>query len=375
MNHQPPPSHSSPNPDTQGNWAREHSKALNTFEQIDSLGNTGLSGLNSETKNEILNSLEIKVPKHFIDSEIINDNAIALQVIPSSKEIDVHPNELTDPCGDEIHESAPNVTHRYPDRALLKVTYQCAMYCRFCFRKYKVSHESSEKIWSQLDKSMSYIREHPEISEVILTGGDPLVLTTSKLSRVLTPLESIDSVHVVRIHTRVPIALPSRINTELLELLKSFSKPIWIVIHVNSHKEFTTDALKALSLLSQAGIPLLCQSVLLKGINDSEESLKSLLLSCIKNKIKPYYLHYPDLAKGTNHFRVSLAKALDLYKSLRGKIPGYAIPQLTVDIPGGKGKIPIDSHWVKELTNGTYEYTSPIDSSVYRFQDNMVSKS
>jgi lysine 2,3-aminomutase len=224
----------------------------------------------------------------------------------------------------------------------LKVTYLCGVYCRFCFRRYKVSNGSENPSIAELKTAIQYIRDHPEIREVILTGGDPLTLSDSKLFRLFAELNSISHLQVIRVHTRMPLAVPSRITDEFLELISSFKLPVWFVLHINHASELGIEARSGIKKLNRTGVPLLSQSVLLKGVNDCLEVLLDLLSTLVQNKIQPYYLHYPDLAQGTSQFRIPLSQAVELVSQLQGKISGFAIPKLVVDIPGGHGKIGMD---------------------------------
>ena len=354
------------------NWAKELSQGLITVEQLKQ--NEIISTTNSESLNQIKETFDIRVPKIFLN-EIKNGNEVLKkQFIPSTNELIFLPEELQDPIGDEVWTPVEGLTHRYPDRVLLKPTYLCAGYCRFCFRRYKVSHTEFNLKEEHYKKCLEYIQSNSQIEEVILTGGDPLTLTDKVLSKMIQDLSNIKHLKIIRFHTRVPSLLPSRVTSNLIELLKQSVKTIWIVTHMNHADEFNEETKKSLASFLDNGFPVLLQSVLLKGINDTQENLIRLFKTAIENRVKPYYLHYPDLAKGTNHFRMPLSDAINLFKSLRGKISGLCLPQFIVDIPGGKGKIEVNTHRAREIEKDVWEFESPLDGEWIRvlypaFQD------
>jgi lysine 2,3-aminomutase len=263
------------------------------------------------------------------------------QFVPSAAELDTYPEELGDPIGDQGHSPVKGVVHRYPDRALLIPTLVCPVYCRFCFRREVVGPDGGALTAAQLDAALAYIRNTPKIWEVILTGGDPLILSTRRISVLLAALDKIPHVKVIRVHTRVPIATPHRIDAKLVAAMKSISKPIYIAVHCNHAAELTPNTAKACAQFIDAGIPVLSQTVLLKGVNDSVEALETLMRALVALRIKPYYLHQLDLAPGTNHFRVPLEKGQELVRGLRGRLSGLAQPTYMLDIPGGAGKVPL----------------------------------
>lgn len=347
------------------NWARELASGLVSQNQLVSRGLMG--ELPSEAFEALKNNFDVRVPLAFAQTAALNSNspsnlhpALKAQVIPSSQELIFFPEELDDPIGDEPHSPIEGVTRRYPDRALLKLTYQCAMYCRFCFRRYKVSEPDFNLDVVKMQAALDFLEQTTDLWEVILTGGDPLVLTDKALQGPLERLAAMPHIQVLRIHTRIPTALPSRITPELIALLKATGKTVWVVAHINSAQELTPEASAALARLIDAGIPVLSQSVLLKGVNATSADLTALFKGLIARRVKPYYLHYPDLAKGTQHFRVPLEDAIALVASLRGQISGTCVPQLVVDLPGGHGKIAIEPQWAKFLGNGNWEFKSPL---------------
>jgi lysine 2,3-aminomutase len=266
-----------------------------------------------------------------IDRNDRND-PIARQFVPSGAELDHQPQELLDPIGDDAHSPVEGIVHRYPDRVLLKLTPICAVYCRFCFRREMVGPDKANALSpSALAAALDYIRGDPNIWEVILTGGDPLVLSARRLRAVMNALRDIDHVKVVRIHTRVPIADPARITRELVRALKVKGKATYVAVHVNHARELTPAARAACAWLADAGIPLLAQS------------------EC---RIKPYYLHHADLAPGTSHLRTDIATGQDLMRGLRGRLSGLCQPDYVLDIPGGHGKSPIGPVYIARAGEG-----------------------
>jgi lysine 2,3-aminomutase len=266
---------------------------------------------------------------------------IARQLLPDPAELEVAPGETADPIGDHAHSPVPGIVHRYPDRVLLKLTGVCAVYCRFCFRREMVGPSAKPLTSQQLEAALDYIEQHPEIWEVILSGGDPLVLSARRLRRVIARLAAIAHVKVVRIHTRVPVADPARITPELVRALKAPDKAVYVVLHANHARELTPQARAACALLVDAGLPMLSQSVLLKGVNDEPQALAALMRALVECRIKPYYLHHGDLAPGTAHLRSSIERGQELMRGLRGRLSGLCQPSYVVDIPGGHGKSPI----------------------------------
>lgn len=273
---------------------------------------------------------------------------VAMQFVPHENELTFLDEERVDPIGDETHTKVKGIIHRYPDRCLFKPVNVCPVYCRFCFRREKVGPGSETLTASELDAAFEYIRQHPEIWEVIITGGDPLILKPKMLEHFLKRLDEIDSVAVVRLHTRVPIVDPERMTNEMLNALELSNKACYLVIHANHANEFSSQAQAVCKRLVQSGVVLLGQSVLLKGINDNIDALSDLMRTMIRNRIKPYYLHHADLAKGTSHFRTTIKQGQDLMQQLRGRFSGICQPTYVLDIPGGHGKVPIHHNYVQE---------------------------
>jgi lysine 2,3-aminomutase len=271
---------------------------------------------------------------------------IARQFVPSADELAVTAEELADPIGDAAHSPVKGIVHRYPDRVLLKPLHACPVYCRFCFRREQVGPGGEALSDAELAAALAYIRSRPEIWEVILTGGDPLMLSARRLRHMLAEIDAIPHVATIRIHTRVPVVDPARITGALLETF-SLDKPLWIAIHANHPRELTREARNACAKLSRAGVGLLGQTVLLRGVNDDPAVLDTLFRAMVASRIKPYYLHHPDLAPGTARFRLSIEEGQAIVRQLRGRLSGLAQPTYVLDIPGGSGKAPIGPGWVE----------------------------
>jgi len=265
---------------------------------------------------------------------------IARQFIPDERELQVQPEEKPDPIGDGAHSPVEGIVHRYPDRVLLKLVNACAVYCRFCFRREMVGPGRGGLSRTQLAVAFDYISRTPQIWEVVLTGGDPLQLPPRRLKEVMARLAAIDHVKVIRVHTRMPIAAPERVSDALIRALRP-GKATFVVLHANHARELTGPARAACARVVDAGIPMLSQSVLLRGVNDDVETLGALMRALVECRIKPYYLHHADLAPGTAHFRTSIGEGQTILCALHGRYSGLCQPHYVLDIPGGYGKAPI----------------------------------
>jgi lysine 2,3-aminomutase len=274
---------------------------------------------------------------------------IGRQFVPSEAELVLRPEEDGDPVGDHAHSPVEGVVHRYPDRLLLKVNHNCAVYCRFCFRREMVGPDGLRPLTPEaLDAAFAYIARHPQVWEVIVTGGDPFVLSARRLSELMRRLEHIDHVKVVRFHTRVPAVEPETVTDGLIEALKGSSKAVYVALHANHARELTPAARAACARLVDAGIPMLGQTVLLRGVNDDPESLTALMRAFVESRVKPYYLHHGDLAPGTSHLRTSIAEGQALMKAMRGTVSGLCQPTYVLDIPGGHGKAPVGPTFLQD---------------------------
>jgi lysine 2,3-aminomutase len=275
---------------------------------------------------------------------------IARQIVPDPAELAHRPEELSDPVGDDAFSPVEGIVHRYPDRVLLKLTHICVVYCRFCFRREMVGPDKPNVLTPQaLTRALDYIRANPGIWEVILTGGDPLVLSPRRLRSLMKALADIGHVKVVRVHTRLPVADPARVTPALVRAMKIEGKPTYVAIHINHARELTSDARAACARMADAGIPLLSQTVLLSGVNDTPEVMGELMRALVECRIKPYYLHHGDLAPGTSHLRTEIETGQQLMRRLRGRFSGLCQPTYVLDIPGGHGKSPIGPNYIERI--------------------------
>lgn len=280
------------------------------------------------------------------------DDPIARQYLPSAHELETRPDENADPIGDHAHSPVQGIVHRYPDRVLFKLVHVCAVYCRFCFRREMVGPGKETALSADAyTQALDYIRAHPQIWEVILTGGDPLMLSPRRLTQIMADLAAIDHVKIIRIHTRIPVADPSRITDETVSALRqngatAIGATVWLALHANHPRELTPQARAACARIADAGIPMVSQSVLLRGVNDDAKTLEDLMRAFVECRIKPYYLHHGDLAPGTSHLRTTLARGQGLMRALRGRVSGLCQPDYVLDIPGGHGKSPVGPDYV-----------------------------
>lgn len=314
------------------------------------------------------------------------DCPIRKQVIPRGEESKIAPEELLDPVGEEGTMPVKGIVHRYPDRVLFLVTDQCAAYCRYCTRSRMVSNRQDYNFHPNYEEGLRYIAAHPEIRDVLLSGGDPLLLNDVKLNDLLGRLRAIPHVEFIRIGSRIPVFMPQRITDKLCETFRRHG-PIWMSIHVNHPRECTEELYQACERLVLAGTPLGNQSVLLKGINDSVETMRSLVHRLLMMRVRPYYLYQCDLITGSGHFRTAVAKGVEIIRGLRGSTTGYGIPQFVIDSPGGGGKVPINPEYIKEITDSEivfvnfegkeYRYPSqpsgePVDLSFVREEEHLL---
>jgi lysine 2,3-aminomutase len=275
---------------------------------------------------------------------------IRRQVIPRIEETRTAPWEMTDPCGEDSHAPVPGLIHRYPDRVLFLVTDRCASYCRYCTRSRLVSNATGYDFHADFDRQIDYIRQHPEVRDVLLSGGDPLLLSDEKLGHLLGRLRAIPHVEFLRLGTRIPIFLPQRITPELCAILRQHH-PLFVSIHANHPRELTTEVREALERLADAGIPLGNQSVLLRHVNDDLVVMRAMLQKLLICRVKPYYLYQCDLIAGSAHLRASVRQGLEIMEGLRGHTTGYAVPQYVIDAPGGGGKVPINPDYILERSD------------------------
>ncbi len=277
------------------------------------------------------------------------EDPIRRQFVPDARELAVSPEERADPIGDVAHSPCPGIVHRYPDRVLLMPLTSCLAYCRFCFRRDAVG--TGVLAEDDLAAALDYIGDHEEIWEVILSGGDPLALAPRRLATIIAALDAMPHIATIRIHSRVPVVAPGRMNEALIAALKS-ETPVYVALHCNHPRELTEAVRAACRGLADAGIPLLGQTVLLRGVNDDADTLENLMRTMVACRIKPYYLHHGDLARGTAHFHTTIAHGRELMRQLRGRLSGLAQPTYVLDIPGGPGKVPIGPCYLAEAADG-----------------------
>jgi lysine 2,3-aminomutase len=284
--------------------------------------------------------------------------AVARQFVPDARELEITPAERLDPIGDGAHEKVRGVIHRYPDRVLLNAIGVCAVYCRYCFRREAIGPGTKALSERELEAAFDYIRANEAIWEVILSGGDPLMLKPLTLARIAGELAAMPHVGTMRVHTRVPVAAPGRVDADMIDALRVM-RPTWVVLHVNHADELSPAVRDVLARLADAGLPLLSQSVLLKGVNDDAAGLARLFRVLVENRVKPYYLHHLDQGKGTSHFRVPIGEGREIMRELRGRVSGLCQPAYVLDIPGGHGKVPIGPDYLEFGDAGGMTVTDP----------------
>ncbi|MGK2944219.1 MAG: lysine 2,3-aminomutase, partial [Desulfuromonadales bacterium] len=284
-----------------------------------------------------------------INTDDYMNDPVFRQAFPAPEELEILRHDMADPLDEDKDSPAPGITHRYPDRVLFHISNVCSMYCRHCTRKRKVGDVDSIPSKVDIQAGLAYIRKTPVVRDVLLSGGDPLMLSDDYLDWILTELRKIPHVQVIRIGTRMPVVLPYRITESLVEMLKKHH-PVWVNTHFNHPREITTSSREALTMLADAGIPLGNQSVLLAGVNDCPRIMKSLVHKLVENRVRPYYLYQCDLSEGLTHFRTPIGKGIEIMESLRGHTSGFAVPTFVVDAPGGGGKIPLNPNYLISLS-------------------------
>ena len=298
------------------------------------------------------------------------DDPIARQFIPDTRELQRHASEDDDPIGDSLKSPLTGIVHRYPDRVLLKLVSVCPVYCRFCFRREMVGPGKSANLSeTDLAAALDYVRAHPEIWEVILTGGDPLVLSPRRVAEVTAALEDIAHVKILRWHSRVPAVAPERVTPELVTSLRSHTKAVFVALHANHPREMTAAARLACARLVDAGIAMVSQTVLLHGVNDDAATLEALMRAFVEARVKPYYLHHGDLAPGTAHLRTTIAEGHALMRTLRERLSGLALPLYVLDIPGAHGKVPIGPQYLSENGNAAGYLVQDARGETHAYED------
>jgi lysine 2,3-aminomutase len=345
-------------------WQEQLKDAVSTLKGLESYAFFGARGLATGLRFRTL------VPRYYLGliDRADPEDPIAKMAFPAAEEAVQSPGALRDPIGDLARQAAPRLTHRYKDRALLHVTNLCPMYCRFCFRK-NLMNEREENLYSgDFAEAFTYLSAHPEIEEVILTGGDPWMLSDEKLSALVDGIVAASpGLRRLRFHTRMPVTLPARVTESLLRAVRREGVRTFVVTHFNHPREVSAEAKAGLALLMSAGFTVLNQAVLLKGVNDDPAVLRQLFLALGNEGVLPYYLHHCDLVAGAEHFRTSIAEGRRIWTELRGTLPGYLIPEYVLDTPGGWGKIPIGGEFIAEAGQGAYslvrgavEYRDPV---------------
>lgn len=294
---------------------------------------------------------------------------IARQFVPTLAELAATPEERADPIGDEAHAPVEGVVHRYPDRALLKLVHSCPVYCRFCFRREMVGPAKPVLAGAKLDAALAYIAAMPSIWEVVLTGGDPFMLSARRARELTRRIAAVGHVKALRWHTRVPMVDPSRVTPGFARALVAPGLASWVAIHANHPREFTPEARQAIDRLACAGVALVSQSVLLKGVNDDVATLEALMRLFVECGVKPYYLHHPDLAPGTSHFRLPLARGQALVAALRQRLSGLALPSYVLDIPGGRGKVPVGPDYLVRQEPGERLFVRDTRGALHAYPD------
>jgi lysine 2,3-aminomutase len=319
------------------------------------LGPRILEQIASSDLEQVARKYAVAVSPHLLSLIDPADPAdpIARQFLPSLAELNALPAERTDPIGDDVHSPVAGIVHRHPDRVLFKAVAACPVYCRFCFRRESIGPGKANALPPEdFEEALAYIAAHPEIWEVILTGGDPFILSPRRVAEISQRLAAIAHVKLIRWHTRVPVTDPDRITDALVAALHAPGATTWVAVHANHPREFAPEARLAIARLVDGGVPLVSQTVLLKGINDNVEILDALMRTFLENRIKPYYLHHPDLAPGTSHFRLTIDEGLALVAQLRVRLSGLAMPVYMLDLPGGFGKVPLESRNVEKTAQG-----------------------
>lgn len=356
-------------------WIWQQNHALKNVTQLRELAPWLESGLEKTSQN-----FQFQITPYYLSLLNLNEmnDPLAKITFPTLAELDWKSDEFSDPIGDRVHgeqrqhQPTPAIVHRYPDRCLLFLTPLCSSYCRYCFRRELVAKPENTFSKNVLEKSVQYIADTTSLREVILSGGDPLLMSDEKLGGFLSRLAEIPHLRTLRIHTRFPVFNPFRITPSLLQVFSEIKLPLTMMVHVMHPREVTDEFKIAMRRLQKAGVLLLNQSVLIKDCNDKAEILKELSYKLVECGIVPQYLHILDRARGTSHFRVSVERAQQILREIRGQLPGYMIPQLTLDIPGGHGKIPLEAPYFQEH-QGAYNITSPLSQSArLTYQDSGV---
>lgn len=320
--------------------------------------------IDSDAVTRVIRRYPMRINPYYLSVIQAGGAPLWRQAVPDAGELEADTTLTPDPLDEEPQSPVPHLIHRYPDRVVFMISNRCAMYCRHCMRKRRVGRRRSVTKES-IARGIDYIRQKPGIREVILSGGDPLLLPDGELADICSQLKQTGHVELLRIHSRAPCTLPARITADLVSLLRAFH-PLYLNIQFNHPAELTPDAGAACARLADAGIPLGSQSVLLKGVNDDVQVMMQLIQALLKNRIRPYYLHHADPVEGTRHLRTSVEKGLDLMRALRGRVPGIGVPYYMIDLPGGGGKIPLLPEYVTKIS-GDRLYVKNYEGKVYEY--------
>jgi lysine 2,3-aminomutase len=332
-------------PEEWNDWRWQVENRIDTVEKLKKIIN--VTKKEEEDIGKVLEKFRMGITPYYaahMDKDDLRD-PIRMQAVPTFVETHVSDADMLDPLHEDTDSPAPGLTHRYPDRVLFLITDQCSMYCRHCTRRRFAGQCDDEVGMENIDKCIEYIRKTPEVRDVLLSGGDCLLVSDKKLEYIISKLREIPHVEIVRLGSRTPVVLPQRITDDLVNMLKKYH-PIWLNTHFNHPKEFTPESMEALRKLADAGIPLGNQSVLLRGVNDCPHIMRDLVHKLVMNRVRPYYIYQCDLSLGIEHFRTPVAKGLEIMESLRGHTSGYCVPTFVVDAPGGGGKIPVMPNYV-----------------------------
>ena len=333
-------------PDDPGDWRWQARHSVTTLEALERA--LPLTDAEREgTRRALAGGFPMAITPHYLSlvSRDDPDCPIRLQCVPRAGEAVEVPGDLRDPLGEEAHEVAPHLVQRYPDRVLLLATDRCAVYCRFCTRSRMVGDGGGARSMEALEPAFEWIRNHRDVSDVIVSGGDPVVMRTERVRALLERLATIETVLYVRVATRAPVTIPQRITPELCRALRAHPS-VWVMTHFNHPKELAPEALAALARLADHGLPVMNQTVLLRGVNDDPDVLEALFRGLVRARARPYYLLQTDPVRGTGHLRTPLSRGIEIMERLQGRLSGIALPKLVVDTPGGKGKVPVGPDYV-----------------------------
>ncbi|MBN2644862.1 MAG: lysine 2,3-aminomutase [Desulfuromonadaceae bacterium] len=334
------------------NWRWQLKNAITRVGAVEDLLGIQLDAAEKQALQQTLQKFPLSITPYYlslIDHKEFRNDPVFRQAFPDPRELEINDCDMTDPLAEDQDSPVSGITHRYPDRVLFHISNICSMYCRHCTRKRKVGDKDTIPSRQQIQSGLDYIRQTPVIRDVLLSGGDPLMLSDDYLDWILTELRRIDHVQVIRLGTRMPVVLPYRITDDLVAMLKKHH-PLWINTHFNHPREITASAREALSKLADAGIPLGNQSVLLAGVNDCPRIIKALVHKLVANRVRPYYLYQCDLSEGLAHFRTPVGKGIEIMESLIGHTSGFAVPTYVIDAPGGGGKIPLTPNYLVSLS-------------------------